>query len=1622
MAAVRSVTSFERLIPPSRLGTVVDSYQSPTPGAPLIVQIQDLHANYEVQTHIAGLLEFLDRRMPGPYQVGLEGAEGAISVAELGRFPGKTFKAKVCDTLMKAAELTGPEYFAIVNGKPDLLWGVENERYHKTNVELFRSTFFGKEALALSLDKLTQDLEPVKRRYYGRDLRNLDQQLRLAVDDDANRLERTQLQRSRTETQRALIQVSRDLDLLKRFVREQVTPEEVRRQVPALEQITGRIQAALDLAGVSYDKENLAETVSGSLDFYAVALLRDNFLAENTLQLLKTQRSAVLVAGGFHTPGISRLLKEKGVSYIVIAPALSEEIQSRELYNMRLMGQHASLQQLMAQRMLSDYLNGPMARRAMEFFGARLKTAGLWPSNDLSRLSPAVKEPVQQGANAATFGLGVTLPEVKEFLGLMPAAEVATLQKGWVDGQAKWAGATSDAQASLFGAAMLAFDYDRNRLRWNATRDYLVDVEIRFVDTDKQWRDVSNWRELLFMYEDEGRFFGGHGDGNVIYLPHGLIARLMELRNQIFQDKGKILVMDRVNQIEHVIARLFLHEIRHAKHPDWEDLKEVQWLIQQLDEIFRYSPRRSGMRLVPQPESLTKAQVVEMGVPESQASALSSAQIELFRVNRDIIGDFLSQMLAAYDRLLDLAVGRRQLGDAEYQKLSHIKAATPGTIIRQANPRIKPDVIGPVDHLFMNMVGGLTGSLISAHHELKFHKIERLEKRQAEVLGVRRFMAALTGMTEPARLSAVGQPESRLATVDQIGHLVIRLRNEYMVSPRLRLFVPQAAVYLHVPESVARQALNQLVQEKFLWETPGGMYMRRDGADREKGEVHPSVALLKTSALVGAIGIATALLATAPVMRAVGVVLIVAAGIAAVVAKLNLPSDEPAVDPVIEPVPQDPLMLVLEAIHDPEIEKAARLIWEKPEIAGLSPTVEAWEDGLGLTISAGSGRSQGPVRFMIGAKGNPGQSRYVVGMDLRGHPLIEVPATQAALSVYAETVYRAYLAELKLLAYGSADALNRPPERELQDLANQLARVEAGLIKHENDASLRIEQLRLKARMRRVEDAIRLAHAPQISRIHNEMGSFKAPVSVLAGAAVLGSAALITLVKVGFIGVASASYLAAILIMAAGALGWYLLYRQSPTPAQTPIEIKQPRLDEVDTAFLPIIPEEELKQATRIIWRDRTIRRLRPRIETIADHENATYGVRIVLEDTRTDQGAVSFVLKVVHREYKSEYWVIAEEPGKDDLAMPAQDTSDKLYITAGTLLEDLKRRVLNRIVTDSIEKGGGQRDHNRAVIAQSNLPQEGRDALYELLEDSDVRMMLVHVWEDKAEPYRLIVRVSNPFDPSSSFDFIARPEREFVTFKLRFNHRNPLMRETQLHDQERTGRGESVSGMKNEILRKAKATTAWQRWVDNVGLAKRVAQEVLDQLPGGYTFRREADRNIVGDFAQAITSGNLKVSAHFLTLATQLDEREAVALLQKAQTLYKQRLKAKNGLDSEQGVGVAETLIAVAGGTVMAAAIGKMLITGAVTPVLEALAIVGGSVLFAALVFEPIKKFLSDRRTARERVDRLGASLPLALHAAQVKIGLAASAEAVRVAVANKINPNELTEERSKLSILAAA
>jgi len=74
----------------------------------------------------------------------------------------------------------------------------------------------------------------------------------------------------------------------------------------------------------------ISENIPNMVKFYEVAMKRDHTLINNTLQEMDKgdEKISVLITGGFHTKGIKHILEKEGVSYVVVMPKITKDVET----------------------------------------------------------------------------------------------------------------------------------------------------------------------------------------------------------------------------------------------------------------------------------------------------------------------------------------------------------------------------------------------------------------------------------------------------------------------------------------------------------------------------------------------------------------------------------------------------------------------------------------------------------------------------------------------------------------------------------------------------------------------------------------------------------------------------------------------------------------------------------------------------------------------------------------------------------------------------------------------------------------------------------------------------------------------------------------------------------------------------------------------------------------------------------------------------------------------------------------------------------------------------------------------------------------------------------------------
>lgn len=131
-----------------------------------------------------------------------------------------------------------------------------------------------------------------------------------------------------TASQKDLHRLSADLRLLEKLAQLSLTPEEWARFVsrkPEFLQFADRLK---DSIAVSLATASFRQSVEPCIRFYEAAESRNKALVDNLLaQSSITQassRPSMLVAGGFHAPGLTRLLRQSGAHVLVVSPKMNK--------------------------------------------------------------------------------------------------------------------------------------------------------------------------------------------------------------------------------------------------------------------------------------------------------------------------------------------------------------------------------------------------------------------------------------------------------------------------------------------------------------------------------------------------------------------------------------------------------------------------------------------------------------------------------------------------------------------------------------------------------------------------------------------------------------------------------------------------------------------------------------------------------------------------------------------------------------------------------------------------------------------------------------------------------------------------------------------------------------------------------------------------------------------------------------------------------------------------------------------------------------------------------------------------------------------------------------------------
>ncbi|MBI3318327.1 MAG: hypothetical protein HYZ90_04155 [Candidatus Omnitrophica bacterium] len=125
--------TLESLRIPTQHGSIKQSYAS---REPLIIHIQDAHANYEAQKHLSGILEHLIRAH-GLALVLVEGGSRNDSLSYMRSYAPLEKRKQVAEEFLKSGKISGENYLDLTTDYPFTVYGVEKPELYDQNMESF---------------------------------------------------------------------------------------------------------------------------------------------------------------------------------------------------------------------------------------------------------------------------------------------------------------------------------------------------------------------------------------------------------------------------------------------------------------------------------------------------------------------------------------------------------------------------------------------------------------------------------------------------------------------------------------------------------------------------------------------------------------------------------------------------------------------------------------------------------------------------------------------------------------------------------------------------------------------------------------------------------------------------------------------------------------------------------------------------------------------------------------------------------------------------------------------------------------------------------------------------------------------------------------------------------------------------------------------------------------------------------------------------------------------------------------------------------------------------------------------------------------------------------------------
>jgi hypothetical protein len=166
----QSPLTLDNLRIPTEHGTLKESHAA---REPIIIHIQDAHANYEAQKHLAGILDYLIRAH-GLALVLVEGGSRNDSLSYMRTYAPLEKRKQVAEEFLQSGKISGENYLDLTTDYDFTVYGVEKPELYDQNMEAF---FTVEQVQAKALAAMTgfrQAVEQLKQLSYPAEVRDLE--------------------------------------------------------------------------------------------------------------------------------------------------------------------------------------------------------------------------------------------------------------------------------------------------------------------------------------------------------------------------------------------------------------------------------------------------------------------------------------------------------------------------------------------------------------------------------------------------------------------------------------------------------------------------------------------------------------------------------------------------------------------------------------------------------------------------------------------------------------------------------------------------------------------------------------------------------------------------------------------------------------------------------------------------------------------------------------------------------------------------------------------------------------------------------------------------------------------------------------------------------------------------------------------------------------------------------------------------------------------------------------------------------------------------------------------------------------------------------------------------------